>query len=108
MNTELLDQYPWLTNYMPQGQAGSRASASSVGSPEDTVPTVGLDDDAIDRAFAELQEQRHVWAEQYHFTASHFKVCLLGGAWTQEHVGMVCDAVKAYASGQVVQGWCAR
>lgn len=108
VDRSLVEEFPWLASYMPKARDLSSA-ASSKGANEEKVPkALGLDDEEIDRAFEALQEKRAEWHSDFLGAVGHFKVCLLGGAWTMEHTGMVCDAVKAYASGKDVKSWCSK
>ena len=91
---------------MSRSETGPRASGSSDAVRQEGPDDVELDDSAIDQIFAELQEKRQSWEVVYHDTLSHFKVCLLGGAWSKKHLGVVCDVVRAYASGKEAQAWC--
>ena len=108
VNTELLEQYPWLSAYMSKPGSFSKASGSKATVGEVESHSLGLDDDATEAAYVEVQEQRRLWDVKFKGDIQHFKVCLLGGAWTKEHMGVVCDAVKAYASGQDAQAWCSK
>ena len=108
VNTELVEQFPWLATYMPKSGSSRQASGSSSAAGQSEPEVLGLDDEAIDNAFEELQAIRSQWQVDYQDSIQHFKVCLLGGAWTKEHVGVACDAVKAYASGKEALDWCSK
>ena len=105
---DLLVQFPWLCEYMPAQPARTGARPSSAASAPAAPKELSLDDADIDEAFQRLNDKRAEWRAEEREKGDHFKVSLLGGAWTQQHKGVPCDAVKAFASGKGARGWCVR
>ena len=107
VDASLLAQFPWLSNYVSQGGSQSGGSHFSHGA-EEAPKLMTMDDDAIDQAFALLNSKKEELAIADYSIVENFKISLLGGAWTQQHKGVPCDAVKAYASGNAAKAWCSR
>ena len=72
------------------------------------MPLVGapLDDDEAEQVFIELDEMRRSWHGPLEDEAFSFKVGILGGKWTMEHVGKVADAFRGYACTADSKAWC--
>ena len=103
---DVLATYPWLADFVrdQSGRATDRG-AEATGVPP-TPQVVTLEEDVAERVFAELREKRQLWEVEFAAPPEDFKTTLLGGAWTLQHRGVVCDAVKAYAAGATGLSFC--
>lgn len=108
INRQLVEEFPWLDDYLASERNQSGDKRSSGQSSEAPPKKLSLDDDEIQAAFDQLQEKREMWQVDNEPKAGHFKVTLLGGAWTLQHKGVACDSVKAFASGKGPRDWCAQ
>ncbi len=70
------------------------------------LPEVQLEEEHVAQVFEELEAKRDQWAQVLDKGRDDFKTSLLGGAWTAAHKGVVCDTVKASASGAMARSWC--
>ena len=108
----LLARNPWLRGTLEKkggaahsGQAGS--STDVAGESQSTVPDQ-LDDDVVEQVFGELEKQREALQEDTGATPQ-FRVSILGGVWTQRHLGTAYDAFRgAPAKGSDAEAWCVR
>ena len=107
LEASLLEEFPWLSAYVADGYVRSGGSGSSGQGGQVGPREVTMDDEAIDKAFEILNSKRQGMAVHEELMVEGFKISLLGGAWTQQHKGVACDAVKAYASGKAAKAWCA-
>jgi hypothetical protein len=104
---EGLPKHGWLDRYMGHG-SDDGVGARPPGSSGDPVPLVGapLDDDEAELVFRELDLMRRDWCGPLEDEAFSFKVGILGGKWTMEHVGKVADAFRGYACTADAKAWC--
>jgi hypothetical protein len=112
---ELLARNPWLAGFRDRRAGAADSSAggpSSVGKAEVDSPDGeaavqgGLDDDAIEEVFRELQKNREQWLLEAPEPATDFRCSILGGAWTARATGHVYDYYIGKASSGPAERWC--
>ena len=62
----------------------------------------------VDDVLNEMSSKRRDWELTFSNPAEHFKTTLLGGSWTKQYRGMVCERTRAFAVGKDVEAFCAR
>ena len=69
-----------------------------------TELTMEEEEALIQEAWAELESARLSW-ESEHKESQDFLTRILGGAWTKKHKHVSCDAIAAFAKGNVPRAW---
>eukprot|EP00969_Alexandrium_andersonii_P109728 4840290-Alexandrium_andersonii.AAC.1 len=87
VDTDLLENYPWLAAYA-QGE-GEEATSSSAGlGSQEGAESSPLGDGEMEAVFCDLELRRKEWAQTYEPRKEDFKTTLRGGAWTKAHKGV--------------------
>lgn len=95
----LLEQFPWLANYLSATNHREDHAATSL---RDAAP---LEEDVAAAAFAALEAKRAETAG-LDAPASDFRICIRGGKWTAANVGVAFDSVRGQASGAEPARFC--
>ena len=111
---DLLQKHPWLNRFAEaELQAIEEASERSV--EEVVVPIyrggprpMTLSKVEVDEVLDEMSTKRRDWELTFTNPGEHFKTTLLGGSWTKQYRGMVCERTRAFAVGKDVEAFCAR
>lgn len=64
-----------------------------------------LEDDQLERVYAELEKKRAEWAQEYDPDIT-FRVRVLGGRWTAENWRVAADAVGGYVATETGKEFC--
>jgi hypothetical protein len=95
---EYLDENPWLTsNVVDEGKTAPPAF--------DPLLASGADVDSI---YEILAAKRAEWAVEHAPARVDFSVDLLGGIWTEAHVGVIYDAFRGHAHRGEAEALCER
>ena len=101
-----ISKYPWLAKYAVT-QASSRSNRKTPSRPShvhsDDEP---LSPDAVNQAFATLQEKRAEWSCEQELETEHFKTVVRGGAWTQAHRKVAVDSISGQACTTAAKKFC--
>lgn len=110
---DVIASHPWLADFMELShkQSSKRKGGDSgrglpLSSSEASSQVADEVDVELDSVFGLLSKKRAELFEQGPVVASHFKVSLLGGAWTQKHLDVPFDAIQGRASGFSIEQFC--
>ena len=99
-------KFPWLskyTNTTVTTKTRPRRSVAGAVEVEDDEP---LSPDAVNKAFATLQEKRAEWSFEKGDETEHFRTVVRGGAWTQAHRQVAVDSIAAQAASSAAKAFC--
>lgn len=122
ISSELLVQFPWLADYLPQarGKASSASASTSPGQHEQVASAKGdhafaraaeaepgeaTTEEAVDSAWAALEQRRQEWANAPSEVGDHFSVQLRGGPLATQRKAMPYESVVAIAKAGAPRKW---
>ena len=109
----LVENFPWLAEYVRAPRQGSASSTAQPSTPRAVAERVSvieaeLPDDEVDDIFRKLEQKREACRALGPASVEHFGCSILGGRWTKTNVGVAADACKAHAIGKEVADFCTR
>ena len=122
ISSELLVQFPWLADYLPQarGNASSASASTSPGQHEQVASATGdhafaraaeaepgeaTTEEAVDNAWAAFEQRRQEWANAPSEIGDHFSVQLRGGPVAPQHKAVLDEPVVAIAKAGAPRKW---
>ena len=110
---ELLSAHEELAEKQPrQKSTPSSTSASATAShakrDDAEAPPKDAHEVGADEVFAALYDRREEWHLRDGAKSSDFTICLLGGKWTMDHLGVPYDAFQGKSASGAASAWCAR
>ena len=114
LEADLLQKHPWLKQYA-EANLQSMDESSEESEEEVTMPVyrggprpVTLSSVEVDQVMDEMKTKRLEWEHSFPTQGQNFTSTLMGGTWTKQYRGMVCERTRAFAVGKSVEAWCIR
>jgi hypothetical protein len=111
---DLLQKHPWL-NRFAEAEQEAIEEATQMGGEEVAVPIyrggsrpVTLSKGEVDEVLDEMKAKRRDWELTFTNPGEHFKTTLLGGTWTKQYRGMVCERTRAFSVGKDAEAFCTK
>lgn len=105
--SDLVEQFPWLVDYLDEGLASEEAKAASASA---AVLPVVADELTADKVISDVWEalaaKRREWEAQGLLQGEEFVTFLKGGQWTARHKGKAFDTLVGQAKRGHVTRWC--
>ena len=105
--SDLLEQFPWLVDYLDEGLASEEAKAASSSAIELPFEAEELTADKVISDVCEaLAAKRKEWEAQGILQGEEFVTFLKGGQWTAQHKGKAFDTLVGQAKRGHATRWC--
>ena len=105
--SDLLEQFPWLVDYLDEGLANEEAKAASSSAIELLFEAEELiADKVISDVWEALAAKRKEWEAQGILQGEDFVTFFKGGQWTAQHKGKALDTLVGQAKRGHATRWC--
>ena len=105
--SDLVEQFPWLVDYLDEGLANEEAKAASSSAFELPLAAEELTaDKVISDVWEALAAKRKEWEAQGILQGEDFVTFFKGGQWTAQHKGKAFDTLAGQAKRGHATRWC--
>ena len=112
LQADLLQKHPWLKQYA-DAKLQAMEEANEESGEDVAIPVyrggprpMTLSSVEVDQVMDEMKSKRLEWEHSFPNQGENFTSTLMGGTWTKQYRGMVCERTRAFAVGKNVEAWC--